>query len=272
MGTVEPPETVDAPLAELLAGVLAGVRREVAGVAGTAVSVAHPDPQRGAGRLQVLAATGVGHVLPPITTGHLWGPSLLAAGGEEPIVAADLWSDRRWPHLTLEAVRAALPGIWDDDGVVVLSVYLDRPADHRTLATLARYEWLVASAITIADVATRSAEQTDQVLNALASRAAIEQAKGAIMALRRCAADEAWAVLRRASQQFNIKLRELAVALVEHIGQSAARHSEGAECHVVSDRAARRAAELIWQALTSAAATSEPSSVGYTAPADGEAH
>ncbi|MFI7679409.1 ANTAR domain-containing protein [Actinophytocola sp. NPDC049390] len=36
------------------------------------------------------------------------------------------------------------------------------------------------------------------MLTALASRASIEQAKGAIMALRRCDVDEAWAVLRRA--------------------------------------------------------------------------
>jgi len=37
------------------------------------------------------------------------------------------------------------------------------------------------------------------------------------MTLRRCDADEAWAVLRRASQQFNIKLRVVAQALIEHI-------------------------------------------------------
>lgn len=109
MSEMESPETVTTSLAELLVGVLAGVRREVAGAVGTAVSVAHPAPQYGAGRLQVLAATGVGHVLPTITTGHLWGPSLLAAAGEEPVVAADLWTDPRWPHLTLEAVRAQLP-------------------------------------------------------------------------------------------------------------------------------------------------------------------
>ena len=267
MSTMNPPETVTAPLAELLAGVLAGVRREVAGVLGSAVSVAHPAPQRGDGRLQVLAATGVGHVLPPITTGQLSGPSLRAAAGEERITTADLWTDPRWPHLTLDAVRAqlpeqhhaevsrvrgvaALPGLWDDDGVVVLSVYLDRPADAGTLAILARHERLVVSAITIADVATRSTEQAEHVLSALASRATIEQAKGAIMALRRCGADEAWAVLRRASQQFNIKLRELAVALVEHISQAPTRQSDNTEHHVTPGWTARCAADMIWQAFT----------------------
>lgn len=108
---------------------------------------------------------------------------------------------------------AAVPGSWDDNGVV-LSVYIDHTADQRTLSVLTRHERLVASAITIADVATRSAAETDQVLDALASRATIEQAMGAIMTALRCDADEAWAVLRMASQQFNIKLREIALDLI----------------------------------------------------------
>jgi hypothetical protein len=249
----------------LLDSVLTGVQRDVPGQVGTAVSVGHPAPQRGAGELQVLAATGVGQILTPITTGRLWGPSLVVAADEEPIVTADLWHDPRWPHLTLDAVRtqltqeehemvarvrgaAAVPGVWDENGVVVLSVYLEGSADQRTLEKLARHERLVACAMTIADVATRSATETDRVLDALASRAVIEQAKGSIMTLRRCDADEAWAVLRRASQQFNVKLRELALAYVEHIGQAPVQ--QAADRRVVAGPSARRAAELVWQAFS----------------------
>lgn len=273
METVHAFREVTAPLVRLLDDVLVGVVRDVPGACGVAVSIAHPAPERGAGQLQVLSATGVGRVLPPITTGHLWGPSLLAAAGEEPIVTADLWHDQRWPHLTLDGVRARLPsahhdevarvrgvasvpGMWNGNGVVVLSVYLTHAADDHTLAVLIRHERLVASAITIADLATSSAEETDQVLNALASRATIEQAKGAIMAVRRCDADEAWAVLRRASQEFNIKLRELAVALVEQIGQAPATQPAGAVDQIVAGRQARDAARSIWDALTSSAAPS----------------
>ncbi|MGC7102854.1 hypothetical protein ACPZ19_50010 [Amycolatopsis lurida] len=179
MGFIQPGNGVETPLTALLDSVLSGLRRDVPGEVGTAISVAHPSPKRGGGRLQVLAATGVGAVLPPITTGHLWGPSLLAAAGEEPIATADLWADPRWPHLTLDAVReqmpeqhlesvskvrgvAAVPGIWDGGGVVMLSVYLDRAADGRTLAVLARHERLVASAITIADIADRNADDAEQ--------------------------------------------------------------------------------------------------------------
>jgi hypothetical protein len=264
MPHMQPTQTVAIPLATLLDSVLTGVRRDVPGEIGTAVSVAHHAPERGSGRLQVLAATGVGHTLTPITTGYLWGPSLLAAAGEEPIVTPDLWHDPRWPHLTLDAVRAqlahddavvrvrgvaAVPGVWDDGGVVVLAVYLDRPADQHTLAVLARHERLVASAIAIADVATRSVEKAKQVLDSLASRAVIEQAKGSIMTLRRCDAGRAWVVLRRTSQQFNVKLRELALALVEHIGQAPAQQPDDPDQHVVAGPAARDAAALLWQAF-----------------------
>ena len=49
---------------------------------------------------------------------------------------------------------------------------------------------------------------------AMHSRAVIEQAKGMIMAQRRCTADEAFAVLSKTSQEINRKLRDVAAALV----------------------------------------------------------
>jgi hypothetical protein len=264
---MHPTETFAVPLATLLDGVLAGVRRDVPGEVGTAVSIAHPAPDRGAGRLQILAATGVGQVLTPVTTGRLWGPSLMAAAGEEPIVTADLWHDDRWPHLTPDAVRAqldphhhdavlrtlgvaAIPGMWDDQGVVVLSVYLDHPADQHTLAVLTRHERLVASAVTIADLATRTAAEADQILDALASRAVIEQAKGAIMTNRHCDADQAWAVLRHASQQSNVKLRVLAQTLVDQL-------SRPADHRTSANTAAERAVAQIWDNSTDPTSRSE---------------
>jgi ANTAR domain len=51
----------------------------------------------------------------------------------------------------------------------------------------------------------------------LATLPVIEQAKGIIMAQRRCAPEEAFDVLRRISQQTNVKLHVLAAQLVEHV-------------------------------------------------------
>ena len=48
----------------------------------------------------------------------------------------------------------------------------------------------------------------------------IEQAKGIVMAQQGCGPDEAFDVLRRASQQANVKLHVLAAQIVEHVAAS----------------------------------------------------
>lgn len=56
-----------------------------------------------------------------------------------------------------------------------------------------------------------------QLEDALESRAVIDQAKGIIMAAKGCTADEAFDVLRRASQRENTKLRLIAARIVEQV-------------------------------------------------------
>ncbi len=53
-----------------------------------------------------------------------------------------------------------------------------------------------------------------QLRQALSSRTVIGQAQGMLMAFAACSADEAWQVLVEVSQRTNIKLREVATALV----------------------------------------------------------
>lgn len=50
---------------------------------------------------------------------------------------------------------------------------------------------------------------------ALVSRSTIDQAIGVLMAQNRCSRDEAFGLLRRASQNRNVKLRAVAVAIIE---------------------------------------------------------
>ena len=54
-----------------------------------------------------------------------------------------------------------------------------------------------------------------QLRVAMDSRAVIEQAKGIVMARDRCSADEAFDILRRISQNRNVKLSEIAQAVVD---------------------------------------------------------
>jgi hypothetical protein len=61
---------------------------------------------------------------------------------------------------------------------------------------------------------TRRASQVAQLQEALASRSTIEQALGVPMAQNRCTRDDAFGLLRRASQNRNIKLRDVASAII----------------------------------------------------------
>jgi len=182
-----------------------------------------------------------------------------------PVLSLDLWTDDRWPDLTLAAMTdlvpqhesvweqvhgsAAVPGVWADDATVVVSCTLSRPATAATVAALITYEQLVSAALIT--TAAENASAIADIITVLQSRGAIEQAKGALMGLVRCDAEHAWRMLRRASQEFNVKLRELAVALVEHIsGAPAEQPDTGAP--ITPDERTREAARLMWAALSEA--------------------
>lgn len=53
-------------------------------------------------------------------------------------------------------------------------------------------------------------QEVDQLKDAVASHAVVDQAIGMIVALRRVAPDQGWAVLQHVSQHTNIKLRNVA--------------------------------------------------------------
>ncbi|MGW0821763.1 ANTAR domain-containing protein [Streptomyces sp. NPDC002845] len=68
-------------------------------------------------------------------------------------------------------------------------------------------------AVLLAEVVELRAEN-EQLGQALASRAVIDQARGMVMALAPCSSDRAWDLLVEVSQHCNIKLRDVAAALV----------------------------------------------------------
>ena len=246
-----------APLTALLEELLERIAADVPGTLGAAVSVHH----RG-GPLHVAATLGLSTVFVPAQLNGFGGPVPTAGRTGEPVVTADVFADERWPSLTLTGliehhpalsadwprVRgiAALPAAWDTEGRLVLSVVLDRPATELTLAVLRRHERLAAMALVVAEAS--QPDRTEQMLDLLQSRAALEEAKGIVIALRRCDPDEAWQTLRRASQQFNVKVRELAVALVELLAGAPAPQPDG-DRTIHPSAAARAAADHLVRAL-----------------------
>jgi hypothetical protein len=144
---------------------------------------------------------------------------------------------------------AAVPGVWADDATVVVCCTLSQSAGAATVASLINYEQLISAALIT--TAAENASAIADIITVLQSRGAIEQAKGALMGLVHCDADHAWRMLRRASQEFNVKLRELAVALLEHISGAPAEQPDTGT-PITPDARTREAARLMWAALSEA--------------------
>jgi GAF domain-containing protein len=131
--------------------------------------------------------------------------------------------DDRWPAL-VEAAAAAgigsslsLPLMAGERAMGALNIYsadtrhFDE-GEERTAALLAEQAGSVlGNAVAFADTTTLNG----QLLDALATRDLIGQAKGILMEREGCDANEAFDILRRASQRTNHKLRDIAVQLVD---------------------------------------------------------
>ncbi|MFJ7216043.1 GAF and ANTAR domain-containing protein [Amycolatopsis sp. NPDC098790] len=156
------------------------------------------------------------------------GPCVESAepAGPAVAVAPDLADEPRWPRwapaaaeLGVRAVvsTALIPGAPSGPSVGALNVYSRSPngldeADRDVLLLLATHASLALAAT---DAVTRAELQAAHLRKAIDSRDVIGQAKGIIMARRGVSADEAFDVLRRTSQDLNVKLAELAGTLAE---------------------------------------------------------
>ncbi|MCB1264567.1 MAG: ANTAR domain-containing protein [Mycobacterium sp.] len=245
---------------QLFDRILERVKRDLPDAVALAVTV-HPRN----GGVTEFASCGFGSAYLAAQLSGLGGPAVDAVEYQVPVLSLDLWSDDRWPALTADSVldrvsghddqvrsakgAASVPGIWRADETVVLSCLLDRPADASTVATLIGYEQLITAALMTS--ATQEGNDVADMLAVLQSRGAIEQAKGMVMACLRCDADQAWATLRRASHESNVKLRVLAVALVEYVGRTPA-EQPGSAAPIAPDERARKAARLLWAVLSHA--------------------
>jgi hypothetical protein len=88
---------------------------------------------------------------------------------------------------------------------------LQAPPSNAQARQLAEYAEAVASAVTSSQA---WAAEVANLRRALTSRATIEQAKGIVMAERRCTPDDAFDLLRTLSQRTNVRLADVALALV----------------------------------------------------------
>jgi hypothetical protein len=134
----------------------------------------------------------------------------------------DLRTERRWPAWAAVAElqgfssAAALGAQLESGRRIVLNAYsagqafLDADAVERAQQFVEELAFTMPIALRLA----RQVTEVSQLQQALASRSTIDQALGVLMAQNRCTRDQAFAILRRASQTRNVKLRDVASAII----------------------------------------------------------
>lgn len=151
------------------------------------------------------------------------GPCLAAATAGDILSVPELTAEDRWPDWAERGRKAGVGssvsvGMPIQEAVVgALNVYARIPHafDDDTVAALETFAAYAAVALANAQLYESTANLARQMQDAMASRAVIEQAKGIIMAERRCSATEAFNILAKASQDSNRKLRDVAQTLVD---------------------------------------------------------
>ena len=156
------------------------------------------------------------------------------------------------PESLRDTVRGAVfsTGEWGGELPVVLSVYLDREPGPATLEELDKHEPLLTHSLALIEYCSGEEVLAEQMVQMTQYRRVIEQAKGLVMGATGTDAARAFDTLARASQHFNVRLRHLAVALVEHVGGSPAEHPEDPELVVRPSPNDREVAGRVWAALT----------------------
>ncbi|MFJ7332427.1 GAF and ANTAR domain-containing protein [Streptomyces sp. NPDC101110] len=143
------------------------------------------------------------------------GPCFDAArtsSGERVFRIADFTAEQdRWPAYAARARELGVGSMMgfllytEDEDLGALNLYAHRPGSFTDDSETAG--WLLASHAAVAFSSARSHAQMEQ---AMATRHTIGEAMGILMGSHRLTEDQAFDVLRRYSQEKNIKLREVA--------------------------------------------------------------
>lgn len=148
------------------------------------------------------------------------GPCLDAIAQHETYLIDDLTTDQRWPAFSRRAaeetgVRSMLAFrlFVDGDTIGALNLYSRWPSafDERGRAV----GTVLAAHAAIALRAADDQQHVEQLEDALKSNREIGMAMGVLMTRGKVTEDDAFALLRRASQYLNVKLRDVAAQVVE---------------------------------------------------------
>ena len=151
------------------------------------------------------------------------GPCLNAIADGERHEVPNMETDDQYPSFSERATKEgvgstlALPLKAGSEAIGAMNLYSrsKTPFDEELVQLAEAFAAQVAAALANLDAYKKAVELAQNLEHAMESRATIEQAKGMIMAQRRCTPDEAFQTLVTASQTRNEKLRDIAAEIVE---------------------------------------------------------
>jgi GAF domain-containing protein len=153
------------------------------------------------------------------------GPCLHAMRDGHMVKIEDTADKARWPEFERRAaaqgVRSclALPLTSEGNRVGALNLYARRARafGQEQARRAAAFAENASGALTLAIRLASHAALIEQLQSSLVSRAVIDQALGIVMARERCTQARAFAILRTTSQNSNVKLRDVATAIVTSV-------------------------------------------------------
>jgi GAF domain-containing protein len=159
-----------------------------------------------------------------------YGPCMDAGRGGVLLRIDDMRTETRWPDYVSHVVATtpvlsslSVPLPYQGASIGALNNYSTKPgafASPESLRAGTDVAEVIAVAVANADAHAQLFDQARNMRLAMESRAVIEQAKGVLMAQRRVDAEQAFEILREASQRYNRKLREIAAGIVESTGEN----------------------------------------------------
>lgn len=149
------------------------------------------------------------------------GPCVDAILDEEYQLDPDLTSHSQWPRLATRVLRdtpvrgmAGFRMLVDGKKVGALNVFSDTPGEL-TVAS-ADQATILAAFASVALIAVEEKQQVSTLREGLESNREIGKAVGLLMAAHKVDDDEAFTILRKASQDMNIKVSEVAREVLDH--------------------------------------------------------
>ena len=152
-----------------------------------------------------------------------YGPCIDAGLSGQTMVIDDMTTEERWPDYARNAAAhgvgssLSVPLPFQTATIGALNTYSTRPHafGQDDLVLGQEVATWIALAVGNADAVARTSDELRNMHIAMKSRAVIDQAKGILMERYKINEDRAFAVLARASQTSNIKLRDVAQELID---------------------------------------------------------